>query len=24
MQRVASCTIVARRLDGWRRHLVRK
>jgi len=24
MQRVASYTIVAKRLDGWRRHLVRK
>jgi len=23
-QRVASYTIVAKRLDGWRRHLVRK
>jgi len=24
MRRVASYTIVAKRLDGWRRHLVRK
>jgi len=24
MQRVASYAIVAKRLDGWRRHLVRK